>query len=115
MADIRTIGVLGAGQMGGGIAQVAATASYDVKLADASIELAQKGKAKIDAILGKQVEKAKITADQKNAIVSRRTPNLITMVAPIMDLTKPVGALAIMPSDLSAVTSGLLALPCSPR
>ncbi|MGH7329069.1 MAG: 3-hydroxyacyl-CoA dehydrogenase family protein, partial [Polyangiaceae bacterium] len=74
MAEIRTIGVLGAGQMGGGIAQVAATASYDVVLADASIELAQKGKAKIDAILGKQVEKGKITADQKNAVVDRIKP-----------------------------------------
>src|SRR5690348_6621515 len=72
--EIRTIGVLGAGQMGGGIAQVAATASYDVVLADASIELAQKGKAKIDAILGKQVEKGEITADQKNAVVDRITP-----------------------------------------
>ena len=74
MAEIRTVGVLGAGQMGGGIAQVAAAASYDVVLADASIELAQKGKAKVDAILGKQVEKGKITADQKNAVVDRIKP-----------------------------------------
>ncbi len=42
--DIRTIGVLGAGQMGGGIAQVAAAAGYDVILADASLELAEKGR-----------------------------------------------------------------------
>lgn len=74
MAEIRTIGVLGAGQMGGGIAQVAATAGYDVRLADASVELAQKGKSKIDAILGKQVEKGKMTADQKDAIVGRIVP-----------------------------------------
>ncbi|MGO8997492.1 MAG: 3-hydroxyacyl-CoA dehydrogenase NAD-binding domain-containing protein, partial [Polyangiaceae bacterium] len=39
---IRVIGILGAGQMGGGIAQVAAQAGYDVKLADASRELAEK-------------------------------------------------------------------------
>jgi len=74
MADIRTIGVLGAGQMGGGIAQVAATAGFDVKLADATLELAQKGRGKIDAILGKQVEKGKIDAKAKDAVVGRITP-----------------------------------------
>ena len=67
--DIRTIGVLGAGQMGGGIAQVAAAAGYDVRLADASLELAEKGRGKIDAILGKQVEKGKIDAADKDALV----------------------------------------------
>ncbi len=72
--EIRTIGVLGAGQMGGGIAQVAAAAGYDVVLADASIELAQKGRGKIDAILGKQVEKGKITAEAKDALVARIKP-----------------------------------------
>ena len=74
MAEIRTIGVLGAGQMGGGIAQVAAQAGYDVRLADASIDLAQKGHKKIDAILGRQVEKGKLAADQKDAIVKRIVP-----------------------------------------
>lgn len=72
--DIRTIGVLGAGQMGGGIAQVAAAAGYDVVLADASLELAQKGRAKIEAILGKQVEKGKIKAEDKDALVGRIKP-----------------------------------------
>jgi 3-hydroxybutyryl-CoA dehydrogenase len=72
--DIRTIGVLGAGQMGGGIAQVAAAAGYEVVLADASIELAQKGRAKIDTILGKQVEKGKLKAEEKDALVGRIKP-----------------------------------------
>ena len=72
--DIRTIGVLGAGQMGGGIAQVAAAAGYDVVLADASLELAQRGRAKIEAILGKQVEKGKIKAEDKDALVGRIKP-----------------------------------------
>ena len=57
---IQTIGVLGAGQMGGGIAQVAAAAGYDVRLCDATAELAKKGIAKIDAILEKQVQKGKM-------------------------------------------------------
>ena len=69
--DIRTIGVLGAGQMGSGIAQVSAAAGYDVVLCDASQELAEKGKAKIAAILGKQVEKGKMTAEDRDALVGR--------------------------------------------
>jgi len=72
--EIRSVGVVGAGQMGGGIAQVAATAEYEVRLCDATIELAQKGRGKIDAILGKQVEKGKITDDARKAIASRITP-----------------------------------------
>lgn len=72
--EIRSVGVLGAGQMGGGIAQVAATAGYDVLLADASLALAEKGKAKIAAILGKQVEKGKLTADVVSGIVGRIAP-----------------------------------------
>lgn len=69
--NITTIGVLGAGQMGGGIAQVSAAAGYQVVLVDASQELAEKGKAKIAAILGKQVEKGKMTAEAKDALVGR--------------------------------------------
>jgi 3-hydroxybutyryl-CoA dehydrogenase len=72
--DIRKIGVIGAGQMGSGIAQVAAAAGYDVVLADASLELATKGKSKIAAVLGKQVEKGKMTAQDKDALVARITP-----------------------------------------
>ncbi len=72
--EIRSVGVLGAGQMGGGIAQVAASAGYDVILADASLALAEKGKAKIAAILGKQVEKGKLTADVVSSIVGRIAP-----------------------------------------
>lgn len=72
--EIRTVGVLGAGQMGGGIAQVAAAAGYEVVLADASVALAEKGKAKIAAILAKQVEKGKLTAEVVSALVGRIRP-----------------------------------------
>ena len=57
--------------MGGGIAQVAATAEYNVKLCDATQDLAEKGKAKIDAMLGRQVEKGKLDPEVRKAIVSR--------------------------------------------
>ena len=74
MADIRTIGVIGAGQMGGGIAQVAAASGYEVLLSDASRELAQKGKAKIEKALGRLVEKGKIEAKARDEILARIEP-----------------------------------------
>ena len=72
--SIKVIGILGAGQMGGGIAQVAATAGYDVHLADASLALAEKGRARIDQVLGKQVDKGKMSADMRASVVGRITP-----------------------------------------
>lgn len=74
MSEIRVIGVLGAGQMGGGIAQVAATAGFDVRLADASLEIATKSAQKIGAMLGKLVEKGKLDAAAKDAAVGRIKP-----------------------------------------
>jgi 3-hydroxybutyryl-CoA dehydrogenase len=70
----RVIGVLGAGQMGGGIAQVAAASGYDVRLADASLELASKGKEKVGAALAKQVDKGKMSADMRDSLLARITP-----------------------------------------
>jgi 3-hydroxybutyryl-CoA dehydrogenase len=72
--QISRIGVLGAGQMGNGIAQTAAQAGMEVLLADQNLETAEKGKAKIVAQLRKQVEKAKLTEAELNGIASRITP-----------------------------------------
>lgn len=74
MSDINVLGVLGAGQMGSGIAQVAAAAGWTVKLADATIEIASKSKAKLVAGLAKLVEKAKLTADEAAATGARIIP-----------------------------------------
>ncbi len=60
MANIQKIGVLGSGQMGGGIAQVAAQSGFTVLLADQNREWAEKGKGRIAAQLKKLVEKQKI-------------------------------------------------------
>ncbi len=57
--------------MGRGIAQVAAATGYRVLLADASLELAEKGKATIAAQLGKLVEKGKLTAEDRDAQLLR--------------------------------------------
>jgi len=70
---IRIVGVVGAGQMGGGIAQVAATADYSVVLVDSSADIAARAKSTIDAMLGKQVDKGKLTAEARTAIVERIT------------------------------------------
>jgi 3-hydroxybutyryl-CoA dehydrogenase len=74
MSDIEVIGVLGAGQMGSGIAQVAASAGWQVRLADATLESAERAKAKIGAGLKKLVEKAKLTEDVAAATLGRITP-----------------------------------------
>ncbi len=58
--DFAIIGVLGAGQMGAGIAQVAAAAGHTVRLADVSREVAEKAKAGIARRLGGAVEKGKL-------------------------------------------------------
>ncbi|HQU34457.1 MAG: 3-hydroxybutyryl-CoA dehydrogenase [Acidobacteria bacterium 21-70-11] len=69
--DIRTIGVVGAGQMGGGIAHVAALAGFDVVLADVSRELVEKGLATITRNLDRQVSKGTVTAEAKGAALGR--------------------------------------------
>jgi len=69
--SIKKIGVIGAGQMGHGIALVAAQAGYQVLLQDVKQEFVDKGLARIDKFLTKSVEKEKMTADQKKTILSK--------------------------------------------
>jgi len=68
---METIGVIGAGQMGAGIAQVAAQSGYRVLLSDREIALAEKGKAGIAKRLGSAVEKGKATAADAEAALAR--------------------------------------------
>lgn len=69
--EVGTFGVVGAGQMGNGIAQVAATAGLDVIMSDIKLEFAENGLANITKILGKNVNKGKISAEEKDAILNR--------------------------------------------
>jgi 3-hydroxybutyryl-CoA dehydrogenase len=69
--EIKTIGIIGAGQMGGGIAQVAAQKGFTVLLADITEEIARKGFSKIDAGLKKLVEKGKIADADREVTMSR--------------------------------------------
>src|SRR5512145_3397859 len=67
MADIRRVGVIGAGTMGNGIAQVFAQSGYEVRLVDAVPTALDRAKARIGKSLGKFVEKGKLKAEDRDA------------------------------------------------
>ncbi|MBA4494038.1 3-hydroxybutyryl-CoA dehydrogenase [Paenactinomyces guangxiensis] len=69
--DIKRVSVLGAGQMGSGIAQVAAQAGYQVSMLDTKEEFLQRGINRIGKNLERSVAKERITEDEKNEILNR--------------------------------------------
>ncbi len=73
MADIKTVGVLGCGLMGSGIAQVAAQSGYATIVREVSDELNAKGKARIAKSLDKAVEKGKLEQAARDATLGRLT------------------------------------------
>jgi len=70
---IKTVGVIGAGTMGNGIAQVFAQSGYDVRLCDAIPAAIDRAKATIEKSLGKFVEKGKMSAADRDASLARLT------------------------------------------
>jgi 3-hydroxybutyryl-CoA dehydrogenase len=126
--SITTIGVLGTGQMGGGIAQVAAAHGYKVLMADVDLARAEAGKAKIAAGLAKLVEKQKIDAAARDATLANLVPvdgvgafgdaqlaieaateniDLKKKLFASMDAAAPAGA--ILASNTSSISITLLA------
>ena len=71
---MKTVGVIGAGQMGAGIAQVAAASGYRVLLSDVGLEQAEKGKAGISKSLDRLVTKEKITGEARDATLANIEP-----------------------------------------
>jgi 3-hydroxybutyryl-CoA dehydrogenase len=71
MKDTKTVGVVGAGQMGAGIAQVIATAGFKTILWDAAPQALERGIAGIDSRLSKAVEKGTLEASQRATTLSR--------------------------------------------
>ena len=69
--EIKTFGIIGAGQMGGGIAQVAAMSGLDVIMNDIKPEFVEKGLESITKILGRSVEKGKMSEEDKNVVLGR--------------------------------------------
>jgi 3-hydroxybutyryl-CoA dehydrogenase len=72
---IERLGIIGAGQMGRGIAQLAASRGIEVVLADAGRDLAERGKASVAAQLAGLVTKGKITAPAREEILARILPS----------------------------------------
>ena len=69
--EIRTVGVVGLGTMGAGIAQVAVQSGYDVVGREVSEELVEAARAKIEHFLGRAVEKGRMTSDDRDAALAR--------------------------------------------
>jgi 3-hydroxybutyryl-CoA dehydrogenase len=69
--EIKSIGVVGAGQMGSGIAEVALTSEFNVLMRDVTQEAVARGKARITNDLDRRVQKGKMTVDEKEAILKR--------------------------------------------
>ncbi|MBO0601107.1 3-hydroxybutyryl-CoA dehydrogenase [Sporosarcina sp. E16_3] len=84
--DIKKIMVIGAGQMGGGIAQVCAQAGFDVKLNDIKEESYAKGLAVITKNLSRNVEKGRMTEEEKLAVLGRITKSLDLQDASDVDI-----------------------------
>src|SRR4051812_26008112 len=75
MADIKRVGVIGAGTMGNGIAQVFTQAGYDVRLIDAATQALDRARSSIEKSLEKFVEKSKLTASEREATLARLAPD----------------------------------------
>jgi len=100
--DVKKVAVMGAGDMGHGIAEVALLAGYKVAMRDIEQRFVDKGLSRIKESLDKLVEKQKITADNKNAMVGniktfvdigesvKDADFVIEAVPEIMDLKKQV-------------------------
>ena len=73
MSDIRAVGVVGAGLMGSGIAQAAATAGFETVLRDVDEAQLRKARAGIEKSTAKFVEKGQLTESDRNAALGRLT------------------------------------------
>jgi 3-hydroxybutyryl-CoA dehydrogenase len=84
--DIKKIMVIGAGQMGGGITQVAAQAGFETVQYDITMDLVNKGIALIDKNLSRDVSKGKRAEEEKAAILGRIKPSVTLEDAADCDL-----------------------------
>jgi 3-hydroxybutyryl-CoA dehydrogenase len=74
--EIKKVMVIGAGQMGGGIAQVSAQTGWETVQYDITMELVNKGIAVMDKNLSRNVSKGKMSEDEKAAILGRIKPSV---------------------------------------
>jgi len=69
--EIKTVGVVGAGQMGSGIAEVALVSGFSVLMRDVTMEAVQKGRMRIVTDFDRRIQKGKMTANEKEEILKR--------------------------------------------
>jgi 3-hydroxybutyryl-CoA dehydrogenase len=106
--DMETVAVIGAGQMGMGIAQTVARHGMKVLLSDIDLAHAEAGRAKIDKALGKLVGRGKLTIEDAETTLSRIQP--VADYAPMAEAElifesagKVLGQGAIMASNTSSI------------
>ena len=112
MSEIKSVGVLGAGTMGHGIAQVAAQAGYQTLLYDVTSDLAQRGLQRISENLQRGIEKGKVKQQDKELILKR-----LKAVADLPELAECGLIIEAIPEDLALKRSIFTQLSevCSPR
>jgi len=104
------IGVVGAGTMGNGIAQVAARAGFDVVMRDVRDEFLQRGMSAIDKSLQRDVDKERLTPDEKQAIIGRvksttELESLSSATLVVEAITEDVGVKSNLFRELDQITS----------
>ena len=93
---IRTVGIIGLGTMGAGIAEVFARSGYPVTAVEVDPEALVKGIATLDASLGKAVTKGRLTEDERAEIIAR-----VTAGAKLPDLSEVDLVIEVVPEQLA--------------
>jgi 3-hydroxybutyryl-CoA dehydrogenase len=96
MSEIKSVGVLGAGTMGHGIAQVAAQAGYRTLLYDVTTDLAQRGLRRIAENLQRGIEKGKVKPEDREQVLGR-----LRAVADLPELAQCDLIIEAIPEDLA--------------
>jgi len=74
LGEVNRVGIVGAGMMGAEIALCFAMAGNEVTMKDATLELAQKGKTRLEGVLDRAIQKGRFRADEKDSTLSRIDP-----------------------------------------
>ncbi len=86
MREVNKVGIIGAGMMGAEIALCFVMSGYEVAMKDATLELAQKGKDRLEGVLDKAIQKGRFQAEDKDSTLFRITPTDQYEVFKDMDL-----------------------------